>query len=270
MTGETSQPPMAWRLCGNQVKLWRMDAGVSREALSQEAGYGYESVKSMEQGRRRPSQRLLEVADEMCGARGKLLAAREYLQPEKFVPRVREYMAAEAEATAVHWYETVLIPGLLQTEEYARVLMSQHCPPVSDEMIDERVAARMERQELLRKTTVLFSFVLYEAALHALVGGREVMRAQLHHLLEVGEARNVSLQVLPARQGVYAGLGGPFVLLENAELERRAFEEGQETGVLHTDPERISNLTKRHAMIRMQALSTEESARFIGKVAEEL
>ncbi|MCA6094475.1 helix-turn-helix transcriptional regulator [Streptomyces sp. SCA3-4] len=260
---------MAWRLCGNQVKLWRMDAGVSREALGQEAGYGYETVKSMEQGRRRPSQRLLEVADEMCGANGKLLAARNYLQPERFVPRVRDYMAAEAEAIAVHWYETVLIPGLLQTEEYARVLMAQHCPPVDDETVEERVAARLERQGLLTKATVLFSFVLYEAALHTLVGGREAMRRQLDHLLEVGNARNVSLQVLPARQGVYAGLGGPFVLLENAELERHAFEEGQETGVLHTDPERISNLTKRHAMIRMQALSAEESAEFIRKLAEE-
>ncbi|GAA2721911.1 MULTISPECIES: helix-turn-helix transcriptional regulator [Streptomyces] len=270
MTSETSQPPMAWRLCGNQVKLWRTEAGISREQLAQEAGYGCETVSSMEQGRRRPTQRLLEVADEMCGARGKLRAALAYLQPERFVPRVREYMAAEAEATAVQWYETVTIPGLLQTEAYARTLMSRHCPPVADDVVEERVATRLERQELLKKQTVLFNFVVYEAALRTGIGGTEVMREQLYHLLESTKARHVSLQVLPAHQVVYAGLGGPFILLENNALERYAFEEGQATGALHSTPETISILTKRHAMIRMHALNPDESARLIARVAEEL
>ncbi|MEU5049415.1 helix-turn-helix transcriptional regulator [Streptomyces sp. NPDC021096] len=261
---------MAWRLCGNQVKLWRTDAGVSREALGQEAGYGYETVKSMEQGRRRPSQRLLEVADEMCGANGKLLAARNYLQPERFARRVRELIAVEAEAIAVHSYQILLIPGLLQTEEYARTLMSRHCPPVDEATVEERLAGRLARQELLKKPTVMFTFVIHEAALCTGVGGPGVMRRQLGRLLTAGEQRNVTLQVLPSDRGVTPGLNGPFVLLETAEFDHCAYEEGQNTGTLYEDPEKISCLMKSHAMIRTEALNVEDSARFIAKVAEEL
>ncbi|MFJ6634707.1 helix-turn-helix transcriptional regulator [Streptomyces sp. NPDC091376] len=61
-----------WRYCGNQIKLWRTGAGISREELGKEANYEYETVKSMEQGRRKPSVRLLQVADQMCGAKGEV------------------------------------------------------------------------------------------------------------------------------------------------------------------------------------------------------
>ncbi|MEV4739516.1 helix-turn-helix transcriptional regulator [Streptomyces sp. NPDC049555] len=270
MTSETSQPPMAWRLCGNQVKLWRTEAGISREQLAQEAGYGCETVSSMEQGRRRPTQRLLEVADDMCGARGKLRAALAYLEPERFAVRSREYLVLEAEAIALQWYEVLLIPGLLQTEGYARALMSSHCPPVDRDTVEARVTARLERHELLKKPTVLFNFVIHEAALRSMVGGAETMKAQLNHLLAAGELHNATVQVLTSGQGANPGLSGPFMVLETPDHKYYGFEEGQETGVLHADAERVSALMKRHAMIRMHALSEAESARFISKLAEDL
>jgi transcriptional regulator with XRE-family HTH domain len=270
-SGTAAQPPMAWRYCGNQVKLWRMRAGVSREVLGDKAGYEYETVKSMEQGRRRPSLRLLEVADELCGAQGLLLAAHDYLTPERFPTRTHGFMRLETEAIAFHSFEPVLVPGLLQTEEYAYALMSEHCPPLDDETIRERVTARLQRQERLRqKPTVEYGFVIYEAALRTLVGGADAMRRQLKRLLEVGKSRNVSIQVLPFGRGAYVGLNGGLVLLETAEHQRYALVEGQQTSALYSDRETISAIAQSHGMIRMQALDTEESARFIKKVAEEL
>ncbi|MFF4532520.1 Scr1 family TA system antitoxin-like transcriptional regulator [Streptomyces sp. NPDC001407] len=268
--GELSQPPMAWRLSGNQVKLWRTEANISREELAEEAGYGPETIKSMEQGRRRPTQRLLEIADQMCGANGKLAAVHPYLEPDKFVSRVREYMAIEAEAVAQCWYDVLLIPGLLQTEEYARVLMASHCPPVDDSTVEARVAGRMERQALLMRPTTLFSFVIHEAALRGLVGGPEVMKSQLNRLLEVGELRNVSIQVLPLGQGAGPAIGGSFSLLEVPGHRHYGYQEAQGTSMLYTDPEKVGELAKRHSMIRMCALDAEGSAQFIRKVAEEL
>lgn len=271
MTNESSQPPMAWRYCGNQLKLWRTQAGVSREELAKEAGYEYETVKSMEQGRRRPTVRLLEVADEMCGARGKLVAATDYLQPEKFPPRSQEFMAVESEAIALHSYQPLLIPGLLQTEDYARALLSASYPPLDDETVEERVAARLRRQERLReKPSALFSFVIYEAALRSMVGGREVMRRQLHHLLQLSELRNVSINVLPVGLGAVLGLSGALVILETAQHQQFAYVEGHETSALHSAREQVSVLSQRHGMIRAQALSVEESAVFLRKLAEEL
>ncbi|MFH8789453.1 helix-turn-helix domain-containing protein [Streptomyces roseoverticillatus] len=262
--------PMAWRLCGNQIKLWRQAAGVSREELAAEAGYGVEAVRSMEMGRRRPSQHLLQVADSMFGAGGKLESAHQYLEPDKYITRAREYMAIEAEAVAHHWYDVLLIPGLLQTEDYARVLMASHCPPVDDETVEARVTGRMERQELLKKTTTLFSFVIHEAALRGMVGGPDVMKGQLNHLLEVGQLRNVSIQVLPMGQGAGPAISGPFSLLETADHRTYGYQEAQGASMLYTDLERVGDLIKRHSMIRMHALDAEESARLIRRVAGEL
>lgn len=271
MVEANSQPPIAWRYCGSQIKLWRTEAGVSREALAKEAGYDYEYVKSMENGRRRPNLRLLQVADQMCGAGGKLEAAKGYLKPEPFPERTQEYVQVEAEAITLHFYSTMLIPGLLQIPEYVEELISNDCPPLDEETVEERVAARLKRQgKMSSKPPAHFSYVIHEAALRAVVGGSEVMRRQLHHLLEAGKLRNVSIQVLPYALSPPVALSGPLVLVETAEHELYAYVEGQETGALYVDGDKLSALTQRHGMIRMQALSVVESARFIRKVAEEL
>ncbi|UOB10745.1 helix-turn-helix transcriptional regulator [Streptomyces sp. HP-A2021] len=268
-TEANSQPPIAWRYCGSQIKLWRTDAGVGREALANEAGYDYEYVKSMENGRRRPTLRLLQIADQVCGAGGKLVAAQEYLKPEPFPARSKEFMAIEAEAISFSCYEPLLMPGLLQTEEYARALIGGSCPPLDDETVAERVAARLRRAEALRRRTgVMYGFVIYEAALHTGVGGAEVMQNQLQHLLKVGSLRNVSIQILPFGRCGGVALNGPIVLLETGKHELYAFAEGQGTSALYANPSKVSELARKHGMIRMHALSVEESAEFIRRVAE--
>lgn len=133
------------------------------------------------------------------------------------------------------------------------------------------MVTRLKRQEKLTRTPpALFGYVLYEGALRSLVGGPTVMKAQLRHLLEVGRLRNVSIQVLPAGRGVHFALDGPFILLETAEHQRYAYVEGQETGVLHSDAEKLSRLSQRHGVLRMQALGAEESAQFIEALMEGL
>jgi transcriptional regulator with XRE-family HTH domain len=260
---------MAWLYCGNQIKLWRQRAGISREQLSKEAAYEYETIRSMETGRRRPTVRLLQIADQMCGANGMLLAAQAYLAPEKFLSYAQDYMRYEAEAIAHSSYQTQLIPGLLQTEEYARELIGGHWPPLDDETVDVRVAGRLERQALLDKQSRAFSFVIGEAALRYPIGTVEVHKRQLHRILEDNRRRNVVVQAL-LFGGAHPGLNGPFVLLETAEHEQLAFEEGQMTGVLYAEPDKVSVLARRHAMILQKALTPEDSARFIRKVADEL
>ncbi|GAB2962768.1 helix-turn-helix transcriptional regulator [Streptomyces pseudoechinosporeus] len=270
-SGESQQAQQNWRYCGGQVKLWREEAGVSRQELAGEAGYDYEYVKSMECGRRRPTLRLLQVADQLCRARGKLVAAHEFLKPEPFPQRTQQYVLVEAEAITVQWYEPMLIPGLLQTPEYARALISSNCPPLDEETVDERVAARLKRQEkLTSKPPTYFSFVIHEAALRSVVSNRDAMRRQCDHLLDAGKQRHLSVQVLPFATAPTAALSGPMVLVETADHERYAFVDGQSTGALYSDGDKLSTLTQRYGMIRMQALSVEESARFIRKVAEEL
>ncbi|WP_306317654.1 MULTISPECIES: helix-turn-helix transcriptional regulator [unclassified Streptomyces] len=262
---------LAWRYCGSQIKLWRSEAGVDREILAKEAGYGCEYVKSMENGRRKPTLRLLQIADQLCGAGGKIVAAQEYLKPEAHPQRSQEFMALEKDAIAISSYEPLLIPGLLQAPEYARALIGASSPPLDDEAVEERVTGRLKRQEALTvRTGVMFSFVLFEAALRAQVGGREVMERQLQRLLELGELRNVSIQVLPFGRAYGVALRGAVAVLETVDHEHYAYVEGPETSTLYADANKVSALTRAHDMIRMHALSPEDSADFIRKVAREL
>ncbi|GAA4809646.1 helix-turn-helix transcriptional regulator [Streptomyces ziwulingensis] len=270
-SGDAQQPQQAWRYCGSQIKMWREEAGVSRQQLAKEASYDYEYVKSMECGRRRPTLRLLQTADQLCAAKGKLAAAHEHLKPEPFPARSQEFVAIEKDAIAVHSYQPLLIPGLLQTEEYARELISESCPPLDDETVEERVTARLRRQEALTaKNGGVFSFVIYEAALRTMVGDREVMHRQLLHMLAVTKLRNVSIQVLPVGRASGVALNGPIVLLETADHDYYAFAEGQETSALYASADKVSRMAQAHGMIRMHALSVEESALFLRKVADEL
>ncbi|MFB0630140.1 helix-turn-helix domain-containing protein [Streptomyces sp. AB3(2024)] len=261
----------AWRYGGNQIKLWRTEAGKSREELGEEAGYAAEYVKSMEQGRRRPTLHLLRVADAMFGAGGKLVAAADYMKPEPYPKRSEEYMEAEAEAFGINWYEPLFIPGLLQTEPYMRVLMHESYPPPDDETVEERVRGRLARQATMtQRASTIYNFIIYEAALHTKTGGSEVMHEQLHHILQLSTLRNVGIQVLPLGRISGVALSGPMILLQTPEHHAWAWCDGQETSAAYSDPDKIGALTQAHGMIRLNALGAAESAEFIKQVAEEL
>ncbi|GHD19989.1 transcriptional regulator [Streptomyces violarus] len=261
-----SQPPVAWRYSGDQMKRWRAKADVSREKLASAANYSPETIASMERGVRRPTSRVLDVADELCGAEGMLSAAKEFLNRERYSPRAQDFVDREKEATSIWWYDVSLVPGLLQTKGYARALIDNRIPPLDVETVEERIAGRMERQSILtaRKPPVGLSFVLYEAVLRA----PQVDAEQLRHLLEVGRLRNVVLQVLPFERAFSDALMGPMVLLETRDHERFAFTEGPFASGLSADPGVVSRVTERLSMLRTQALGPDESARFIERMVD--
>ncbi|WP_405646551.1 helix-turn-helix domain-containing protein [Streptomyces sp. NBC_00019] len=261
-----SDAPVAWRYSGNQIKRWRTKAGVSRDALAAASNYSPDTIAAMEQGVRMPTARVLDVADEMCDAEGMLSAGKEFLNREKFPTRAQDFMEREKEAISLWWYETAYIPGLLQTEGHARALIENHVPPLDGETVEERIAGRMERQAILaeRKPPVALSFVIYEAALRT----PQVDAKQLHHLLDVSRPHNVVLQVLPFELANAAALMGPMVVLETRDHERFAYTEGQLGSELSADPEVVSRATERLSMIRAQALSPAESARFIDRMVD--
>ncbi|MEU3277183.1 helix-turn-helix domain-containing protein [Streptomyces antibioticus] len=267
MTGDNNQPPAAWRYSGDQLKRWRTKADVTREKLASAANYSPETIASMERGVRRPTPRVLDIADALCDADGMLSAAKKFLDRERFPARAQDFMEREREATCIWSYEVTYIPGLLQTREYARALIDNHVPLLDEETVEERIAARMERQAVLaeRKPPVGLSFVLYEAALRCpLVDGE-----QLRRLLEAARPRNVVVQVLPFDRVVPAALLGPMVLLETRDYDRFAFTEGSFASELSSDPGVVSRVTERLSMIRTQALDPDESARFIERMVDQ-
>ncbi|WP_201776684.1 helix-turn-helix domain-containing protein [Allosalinactinospora lopnorensis] len=125
------------------------------------------------------------------------------------------YVGLEAEATSVRTYETQLVPGLLQTEQYMRALIRSARADMSPDEAEQRVAARKERQEILHQTNPARLWVILdEAVLRRTVGNPETMREQLGRLIEVSELPHVDLQVLAFGSGAHASMGVSFTILD--------------------------------------------------------
>jgi hypothetical protein len=128
------------------------------------------------------------------------------------------YVGLEEAASRIRAYEVQFVPGLLQTEAYARAVTLLGHPDAGTEEIDRRVALRMTRQRLINgaEATHLWA-VVDEAALRRPLGGDQVMRAQLDHLIDMTGSPNVTLQIVPFMRGGHAAAGGPFSILRFAE-----------------------------------------------------
>lgn len=130
-------------------------------------------------------------------------------------PEAIDLIGLEADASRICFFELILIPGLLQTEPYARALISEGSFAYDPNLIDRLVDVRLKRQEILTGIAPpVVHAILDEAALRREVGSVDVMRTQLQHLIEACKRPNVSLQVLPFASGAYGGMTGAFVLMD--------------------------------------------------------
>jgi transcriptional regulator with XRE-family HTH domain len=230
-TGEPSAGPTVLRiLLGSQLRRLREQRGISRE----DAGYAIRASESkisrLELGRVGFKERDVVDLLSLYGVedgddRTALLAlAREANAPgwwhkysDVLPPWFQSYVGLEAAATLIRTYEVQFIPGLLQTEEYARaVVLLGHGGPAEE--IDRRVALRMERQAVLaRPGGPRLWAVVDEAALRRPIGGSDVLRGQLEHLLAAAKLPNVTVQVIPFGFGGHAAAGGAFTILRFAD-----------------------------------------------------
>ncbi|MFK4264889.1 helix-turn-helix domain-containing protein [Streptomyces milbemycinicus] len=259
------------KFLGKQVKLFRERAGLTQPQLGEAIGYSEELVSSVEQGRRAPQPEFLDAADDVLDAFGVLRAAKEEVSKARLPAFFRGAARLEAQATEVHAYECLVVNGLLQTEDYARAVLNMQRPLLEEETVEQRVAARLARQELLnRRPSPIMSFVTEEAVLRRPYGGAEVLRGQLERLLHIGQMRNVELQVMPTILEDHAGTAGPFALLEPQGRQTMAYVEAQNVSRLITDRKSVREIEQRYGIIRAQALRPRESLEFIEKLRGEL
>ncbi|MFE9171122.1 Scr1 family TA system antitoxin-like transcriptional regulator [Streptomyces kebangsaanensis] len=259
------------RTFGAVVQALREHAGLSRAELGELVRFSKHTVASVELGRRMPDPAFVERAEPALGNTGALRKAAAHLARQPGLAAwFRQWARLEAMAISLCTYECRVVPGLLQTEAYARAV-SLSVPPLPDEEeMSARIAARLARQELLstrRKPPTAFSFILEQAVLERYTGGKEVTRELLDHLLGVMERHwNVEVQVMPLRRPVHAGLDGPLQLLETPENQWFAYSEGQKNGRLITDRKEISVLQQRYAKLRSQALAPEDSVSLLKRM----
>ncbi|MEU1847705.1 DUF5753 domain-containing protein [Streptomyces sp. NPDC019990] len=177
----------------------------------------------------------------------------------------------EAEAVELGAYNNCVVHGLLQTRDYARAILNARRPGFTEEEVEQQVAARLARQEILDLMTGqrFFSLVQCESTLRRPIGGRMVMRQQLERLLEVAQWRNVDLQVLPLDREENSGTDGSFRLLRLKDGATVAFSEAPLSSRVMTGPKETTIFDIRYGVLRAQALSPQDSSTFIGKVLGE-
>ncbi|MFI6724017.1 helix-turn-helix domain-containing protein [Streptomyces atratus] len=269
-TKEDSELPGVWVAYGKLLQHLRKRAELNQQALGEAIGYSLEQVASVEQGRRPAKEAFTVAADRVLSAGGLLEVLQADVDRAKLPQFFRNFALIEAEVLSRFSYDPLLVPGLLQTEAYARAVFGGHCPPFSEEIIDQHTEARLSRQKLLTRDPLAeLSFIIGEEALRNPVGGAEVMRGQWQRLLEVGSLRSVEVQVMPAGLGFHPGLDGPFVLVETKELRRLGYIESQEVGCVVSDPAEVSAFGLRYGKLRSQALNVEASARLIEQLVGE-
>jgi transcriptional regulator with XRE-family HTH domain len=266
-------PSDLFRAVGRQVRLLRDRAGLTQKELGRRLAYGEDQISSLERGRRTPQPEFLDAADELLGADGLLKVTKDDVARARARARVRhpawfrDYARLEREAVEISFFSTLTVPGLLQTEAYARAIFMAYQPLLDDPTIERRTAARLSRQDALdRWPPPMVSAVLDEAVLMRRVGGRGVQRAQLERLLELGRMRSVAIQVLPLECEAHAGMEGPFTLLTPKGRQPVGYVEVQDENRLITGAEEVRTLAARYGSIRGQALSPTESLALIEKI----
>ncbi|MFF9677693.1 helix-turn-helix transcriptional regulator [Streptomyces eurythermus] len=259
------------RAVTRQLKLWREAAGLTQAEFGAAIGYGEELVSSVERGRRIPRPEYLDAADEVLGAGGKIAAMKGDVAEARYPKKVRDLKKLEAGAVELCAYNNSVVHGLLQTEAYARAVLSARRPPFASDQLDQQVAARVARQEIVNDTTAqaLFSFVQCESTLRRPIGGKMVMRGQLERLLEVSAYHNVDLLVLPLSRLENSGLDGSFRLLRLGDGTTVGHVEVAHISRVIAEPKEVQLLDIQYGIIRAQALSPRESMALIEKVLGE-
>ncbi|MFE1795622.1 Scr1 family TA system antitoxin-like transcriptional regulator [Streptomyces sp. NPDC059517] len=260
-TANEPEPSDSLKTFGLVHKAFRKRAGLTQEEFAPLVRYQPGTVASIEQGRRLPPRVYVERAEEVLDAFGVLRAAAKYATRQPGLASwFRGWADLEEQAISLYTFESRLVPGLLQTEEYSRTLFNERLPVLTDAQIEAQLAARSERQRLLTELpNTVFSFIVEEHIIQRGTGGPEVTRALIDHVLAVTELRNVEMQLMPMTRSVHAGLNGPIRLLETPENEWFGYCEGQESGQLVASPKTISVLHMRYAKLRSQALAPDES-----------
>ncbi|WP_267244283.1 helix-turn-helix domain-containing protein [Streptomyces sp. PR69] len=251
---------------GSELRHRREAAQLSQDALGGCVFCTGSQIGHIESARRVPTRDFSERVDAALGTDGMFsrlvgLVLRSQL-PTWFQP----YADMEARATYIATYQAQLVDGLLQTEEYARAVLGVR----DEENLDARVAARMERQRILdHDNPPLIWVVLSETVLYQEIGGREVMRRQLAHLLRLQEREWVKVQILPFSVGAHAGLPGTFTLIRFDKDPDVVYTEDLIEGHMTANPSAVREGSLRYDHLQAAALSVEDSAALIARVLEE-
>ncbi|WP_432097562.1 helix-turn-helix domain-containing protein [Streptomyces sp. bgisy100] len=256
-------------LYGAEVRRLRVAADMSLARLAEVLKYSKSHLARIETADAMPPPGLSETLDAAFGTDGHLLRlyglARREAHPDKY----RRYMDCESGADVIEHWAGHLVPGLLQTEEYARALLRAGDPAAEAGLIEERVSARLSRQERLRGDNPPDMWaILDESVIRRLIGGPDVTLGQLKALSLLMDTAHSKVQILPYSHGAHRLLGGSLTLLTLRDTTVVAYEEGIDASHLYEDSASVRERRRAYDALRAYALSPKESAALISSAME--
>lgn len=285
MPTKRQMPTIRLRRLSGELRRLRDASQLTREDVAQRTGINEATLYRLETARVRPQRRTLMGLLDLYGVqdpqRSEILALSKQADEQGWLrpyhadlpDEYTAYISFEAEGRSVRNYESSFVPGLLQTEEYARAVIRGVLPTATAKEVDQRVRARVERRHVLTKEHPLELWAIVdEAALHRLVGGAEIMTAQLRALLDMTEQPHVTLQVIPFGVGAHPGMPGSFVLIDFPATEDPAVVYNESmAGDLFLEAEAdIRRYEQIFDHLRAMAQSPDDSRALIGALAHEI
>lgn len=276
-------PTVRRRRLGSELRKLRERKGMTAEEVAAKLLVSQSKISRLENGRRSISQR--DVRD-LCGVYGVddgrvvdslMQMAKESRQQGWWhafgdVP-YSVYIGLETDAASLRVYESLVVPGLLQTPEYARAVIEGMWPEATQAEVDKRVQVRLKRQERITDTAhpVRYWVVVDEAALRRVAGDVRIMSAQLEHLVDRSSMPHVTLQVLPYSMGAHPGMYGKFAILEFEDVSDATvvYLEGVTSDLYLEKPNDVHDYSLMYEHLRALALGPDQSRQFILDIAQE-
>ncbi|MEV7279573.1 helix-turn-helix transcriptional regulator [Streptomyces sp. NPDC093111] len=251
---------------GSELRRLREEAKLSQDQLGDILFCTGSLIGQVETAKKLPTRQFSERLDAALMTGGLFSRLIGLVLKSQLPNWFQPYAEMEAKATYISTFQSQLVYGLLQTPAYARAVLGAR----TEADVEGKLAARMERQRILdRESPPLLWVVLSEAVLRQELGGRDVMREQLAHLLAIQEREWAKIQILPFRAGAHAGMLGSFTLLRFDDDPDLVYTEDFFRGHMTADPAAFKEGSLRYDHLRAAALSVEESAALIARVMEE-
>ncbi|MFI9391982.1 Scr1 family TA system antitoxin-like transcriptional regulator [Streptomyces bauhiniae] len=260
-----------WEFFGTELKRRREEAGLTQTELGAKVFVSGGYIGQFEQAIRKPQLDVAQRIDEVLGTDGFFERLwRKLIKEQQYADYFAHAAELERLATTLCEWAPAVVPGLLQTPEYARAIYLASNPLATDEWITEMVRLRMGRAEILKDVTrPVYWAVLHENVLRTPVGTNTVMAQQLGHIVNGARARQVLVQVLPFAAGPHPQMGKMMVLKEFDDAPPTIYTEGVLSGNLLDDPAVVKRVQWDYDLLRAAALSPEASLAMIESAAED-
>ncbi|GAA2637605.1 helix-turn-helix transcriptional regulator [Streptomyces axinellae] len=252
---------------GSELRIKREEAGLSQTTLAKRTFCNHSLISRIESAERVPTEEFAQRCDEVLGTGGTFWRLWPVVIQHAYPDWFRPFVEMERDAKSIWTFENQVVPGLLQTEEYAKAMFAPSRLPNAHEL----VAARMTRQHILEEETPPEVWaILDENVLRRAIGGPEVMRRQLERLAEFAQEPRIVLQVLPYAAGAHAGLAGDFAGLTLDEGPDVVYVDGIVRGHILASPDDVQAARRAYDLLRADALSPRASHDMIAATAKEL